>query len=524
MSPRHILARSLCAISAALFVAMPAAQASTVQAGPTLSLDQGLYEVGETCKATVTGTPGHLAWLLLDAHRGPVTIPGIGTFDIEAGPSLNLFPLGVIPPSGVIEQQYTPSATDDVVQQPFFVQAITIDQSQRARFGITECRTLIYAAGAATEKCPEPPVADPVYTIYPDGVSLWLPGVGEDFVFTGDSVFAEYGDGTARLVGEVERLSNANERLLVDFFMSDRVDAGNANYPPAGSPKKELLNAAYANSGGPIDTDQWHYYQRLNGMLLGLGDLEGGSMSIGRFGPSPQVGFGANGVSLDYGASAWLKMTVLDQPALVTWSPFGHGDFNIDIRDCNTPGVRRCAVESAAHPAHATFPGDVALWLPGIAEDFIALPNMTFTEYANGTARLIGEIARPGNLNEHFSINVLFSDPVVIGDANYPPLNSPKPELKAPAYVVNGGPIDPNTWEYYETFVGTLIGLDDYEGGKVCITRFGPSWQQGFGANNLNYNDGGAGWLTLTVKATPPGLTWIPKGHSDMNLDLIPCP
>ncbi|MFT4709015.1 MAG: hypothetical protein ACJAZ8_001904 [Planctomycetota bacterium] len=525
MAPQYILARSLCALSAALFVVLPTAQASTQQpVGPTLNLTQDLYEVGETCGATLTGTPGHMAWLLLDAHLGPATIAGIGTFDIECGDSLSLFPLGVIPPSGVLKQRYTPLATDSVVQQPYFIQAITVDPTQGARIGITECRTLIYAAGASTEKCPEPPTADPIYTIYPDGVSLWLPGVGEDFVFTGDSMFAEYGDGTARLVGEVERLSNPDERLLVDLFMADRVDAGNANYPPAGSPKKELSNAAYATSGGPIDTNQWHYYESLDGMLLGLDDLEGGSMAIGRFGPSPQVGFGANGVSLDYGASAWLKMTVLSQPALVTWNPFGHGDFNIDIRDCQPSGIRRCAVEGIAHPNHATFPGGVAFWLPGIAEDFIALPNMTFTEYANGTARLIGEIARPGNMDEHFSVNILFSDPVVVGDVNYPPQDSPKLELKGGAYVANGGPIDPSVWEYYETYVGTLIGLDDYDGGAICLERFGPAWQQGFGANNLNYMEGGAGWMTLTVKTTPVGLTWVPNGHSDINVDLIRCP
>ena len=383
---------------------------------------------------------------------------------------------------------------------------------------------MIYAAGASIERCPEPPTADPVYAIYPDGVSLWLPGVGEDFVFTNDSMFAEYGDGTARLTGEVERLSNPNERFLVDFFLSDRVDAGNANFPPTGSPKEELLQAAYAKNGGPIDTDQWHYYQDLDGMLLGLGDLDGGSLSIGRFGPSPQVGFGANGVSLDYGASAWLTMDVLQQPTLTSWNPFGHGDFNIDIRDCQPTGVRRCAVEGIAHPNHATFPGGVAFWLPGIAPDFVALPDMTFTEYADGTARLIGEIARPGNMDEHFSINVLFWNPVVPGDVNYPPQDSPKLELKPGAYMANGGPIDPSAWQYYETYVGTLIGLDDYDGGKIWMERFGPSWQQGVGANNLNYEEGGAGWMTLHVKTSPAGMTCVPIGHSDINVDLIPCP
>ncbi len=162
--------------------------------------------------------------------------------------------------------------------------------------------------------------------------------------------------------------------------------------------------------------------------------------------------------------------------------------------------------------------------LPGIGTDYVTLPDTKYTEFPDGTARLVGEIARPSNPLEHFAIDVIFDSRVDPGDPGYPPPMSPKLELSPSAYIGAGGPVDPDTWHYYEELNGILIGLDSYAGGFIAVDRFGPSWQVGLGANNINTLDGASGWINMDVLATPPGYTWTPIGHGDFNMQLIVCP
>src|SRR5262249_35185536 len=71
-----------------------------------------------------------------------------------------------------------------------------------------------------------------------------------------------------------------------------------------------------------------------------------------------------------------------------------------------------------------------ALWLEGIATDFIYDAPGTLIEYANGTARLVGRVHSASNPGLQFLADVNFTGRTIFGNASYPPLGSPKLELK----------------------------------------------------------------------------------------------
>lgn len=169
-------------------------------------------------------------------------------------------------------------------------------------------------------------------SLYSGGFALTLYPLGSDFVFIQPGTFEEYSDHTASVTGTVVRMSDPDAMFAVELQFSDRVDAGDPTFPPAGSPKLELVASAYVNNGGPIDPATWHYYQTTTGTLTGLGDYAGALLSVARLGPSFQVGFGANGKNFAYGASGWLDITTVQQPDSGKQFPVQFaGDGNLDL-------------------------------------------------------------------------------------------------------------------------------------------------------------------------------------------------
>ncbi|MEQ8764609.1 MAG: hypothetical protein RL885_11825, partial [Planctomycetota bacterium] len=160
----------------------------------------------------------------------------------------------------------------------------------------------------------------------------WTNCIGDDFRFDNEEprAFVENGDGTARLTGTVYDRNDSRNKWMIDVHFSGRVDPGDENYPPEGSPKLELHDNAYVDNGGPVDPETWHYYTQTEGMIIGLRDNEGCDIAVSRMGPAFQVGLGANGKNVHFGASGWLDM-VVDCPRQ---HPFScKGDFNIDLDD-----------------------------------------------------------------------------------------------------------------------------------------------------------------------------------------------
>jgi hypothetical protein len=347
-----------------------------------------------------------------------------------------------------------------------------------------------------------------------------MPAIGGEYSFVSGGRFTELPDGTATLTGVIAQKENAEQRFAVDVRFSGRVNPDQPEHPPLNSPKLDLSSDAYQSGGGPIDPSTWHYYTEFSGFLRGMRVYEGGLLEISRRGPAFQVGQAAAGKNLEFGASAWIALELRESPTSGAWLPGfqGDGDINVDLED----ETDTCAQAPPADPAYAVFDGGHALFLPGIGEDFVFENPTALRENADGTAHLTGTVARLSQPNQRFEIDVTLGERIDPWDAAYPPEGSPKNELDDSAYVGQGGPIDPYTWHYYQTTEGTLVGRGEYEGGRIAITRFGPSFQVGIGANSMNLEFGGSGWIALEVLEQPGTGFLFPSfpQNGDINLDL----
>lgn len=369
--------------------------------------------------------------------------------------------------------------------------------------------------------CADEGAADPLSTL-PGGFVLWLPELGKDFRMQAGGSFVEASDGTATLRGIVERDSDPLARFEVELRFGRRVNPGAADYPPTGSPKQDLLPAAYVENGGPIDTGTWHYYLVTYGTLRGIDGYLGALLDVAGHGPAFQVGLGASGVNLDYGASGWITTHVLSQPLVGPALPVDmEGDINFNTRrDCPW-----CPGPALADPAWGGGGGGHAFTLPGIAGDLVFEPGASFVPHADGSATLSGRLVRKSDPAKRLDALVTLTGRIDPGDADHPPAGSPKLELDDDAYVENGGPIDTGTWHYYEVTDGLLTGLDAWQGALIHISRMGPAFQVGLGASGKNTAYGASGWLDVQVLQQPAsGSPLVPSGHGDINIDLFDCP
>lgn len=374
--------------------------------------------------------------------------------------------------------------------------------------------------GGVDARCAKDSPADERYALLPGGHSFWMPAIGGEYSFVSGGRFTELTDGTALLTGVIAQEDDPDQRFVVDVRLSGRINPDEPDYPPVNSPKLDLIAAAYKDAGGPIDPATWHYYTDFRGFLRGTNDYRGGLLEISRRGPAFQVGQGAAGKNLEFGASAWIAIELREAPHTGAWLPGfqGDADINIDLED----GCDTCAEAAPSDPDFGVLEGGHALYLPGIGTDFVFESGATFRESPDGTAHVAGSLARLSQPNERFELDVMFGGRIDPWDAGYPPEGSPHTELDFSAYVGQGGPIDPSTWHYYQVTVGTLAGRGEYEGGLIAITRFGPSFQVGVGANSMNLEFGAGGWLALEVLEQPSTGTSFPSfpQNGDINLDL----
>lgn len=371
--------------------------------------------------------------------------------------------------------------------------------------------------------CADESYVDPIYGIAGDN-AFWIPELATDFVIVAGGEFHENADGTAELRAEIQSPTNPNQHYYAVVAFAGRVDSGDANYPPDGSPKKLLAPAAYLENGGPIDAATWHYYTSTDGFLHGLGGLNGAVLGLQRMGPAFQVGIGANGINLRYGGSGWLTVQLLSQPTTGPELPtvYSVGDVNIDVER----GCKRCPVAAPRDPLVYGGNGGHAFWLPGIGTDFVFEPGAVFVERGDGTAHLSGTLRRTASATQRFETVVELAGRVDPGQPAYPPTDSPKKELLSSAYVENGGPIDTATWHYYTSTDGVLVGLDDYAGARIEFTRMGPSFQVGLGASGKNLAFGASGWLNAAIVAHPTnGPSFALTSHPDININVFDeCP
>lgn len=157
-----------------------------------------------------------------------------------------------------------------------------------------------------------------------------------------------------------------------------------------------------------------------------------------------------------------------------------------------------------------------AVWINGISR------NLQFTseaqavrQFPNGDLTITGSVA-DGDIA--FDIVLNYSGYTEQSD-------DPKLELRADAYVDNGGPIDPESWEFYSDFSATLTGTAGLWDGVVLSAALrGPMTQIGFGANGKNGNFGLANWFDATIESAsgnlPEGVSIGQVFRGDVNIDL----
>lgn len=157
------------------------------------------------------------------------------------------------------------------------------------------------------------------------------------------------------------------------------------------------------------------------------------------------------------------------------------------------------------------------------------VPTNTYTEDAN-TAHLVGHLESTRVPGYGWDIDITF-----VGHSSN---GSNIMELSTSCYVPpfgTGGPVNPNTWFYYNSFNGTLTGTGRYSGATVGIQDTMHNFQVGevpnSGASGKNINPGASGWFTWTVTHQPtdttihlrnssqvnPGNTW----YGDLNFNLV---
>jgi hypothetical protein len=183
------------------------------------------------------------------------------------------------------------------------------------------------------------------------------------------------------------------------------------------------------------------------------------------------------------------------------------------------PPGSNCVIQAVAGGACTDKTTHHALYLPGIATDFIFSTPGSFVENPDGTAHLSGTVFSESNPTRSFVIDVSLS-----GRTSTPPPGSPKKDFDDCAYVEHGGPIDSSTWHYYTNYTGTLTGAGSFAGALLNIVPTGPAFQVGFGANNKNLRFGASSWFIWTVAQQPSSGSGLPlTGQGDFNLEIVDC-
>ncbi|MEN0003527.1 MAG: LamG-like jellyroll fold domain-containing protein, partial [Bacteroidota bacterium] len=137
----------------------------------------------------------------------------------------------------------------------------------------------------------------------------------------------------------------------------------------------------------------------------------------------------------------------------------------------------------------------------------------TLQEFSNGTAVISFTAVNTVNSNLVFEVKGVYS-----GRTFTAPPGSPKENEQCI------GDIDNSDWYYYTTLEGQLTGLNGLAGAKVLISRKGPSFQIGTGANLNDANVFGAsGWLMFQTLSEPDDANFSFKSSpsgGDFNINL----
>ena len=369
MQPRHML-RSVGRCLAASTIAAGLSTAASAQL--TLSLEPPLPGPGDPVDIVLKGgMEDDYTLVLVALDPGPINFPFIGTLNVGLT-DLTLYPLGQFDASGCLR---FPCALNCFAAQvdPFFLQGITIRLTPNGPIvpaisnpvvlsiddnQITDCNNNGIDDDCDIEEgrsndCNDNDIPDEcepdcdgdgipdecdtevdsfcVQNLADDGCTgttdriVWIREISpREFALVDGGNFVENGDGTATFSGTIQNVGDALKGFDIDVVLSGRIEPGDANHPPAGSPK---------GSAGNCDVDEanYVYYTDISGTFMGRDDYEGAVYSLSLRGAAAQVGMGANQKNERYGLSSWYYLTQISPPDSGSLPATMDGDFNLDL-------------------------------------------------------------------------------------------------------------------------------------------------------------------------------------------------
>ncbi len=315
---------------------------------------------------------------------------------------------------------------------------------------------------------------------------VWLKNANDNyFSMTTSSSFISYDDGTAHYTSIV---SNGSDTVEVDIIFS-----GYTTTPPQNSPKENWCS--------PHDTSDWVYYTKTTGTIISENH---GTFTLERKGPAFQLGNGADVTREGFGASGWFNITGGGDGFYTT------GDVNIqlgecvaacnlsasagnDVEVCSEDTVELTAmVENASScPGGCEYPIEESakcgsngekieeVWIKNDINNRFVTTSSSFKTYNNGTAHYTSVAS---NGTDNIEVDVTFS-----GYTTTAPQDSPKENWCSPH--------DTSDWAYYTTTTGTIVSELH---GTFDVTRKGPAFQIGDGADVTREGFGASGWLMIT--------------------------
>ncbi|MEO0868637.1 MAG: hypothetical protein AAFY17_09345 [Cyanobacteria bacterium J06642_11] len=165
--------------------------------------------------------------------------------------------------------------------------------------------------------------------------------------------------------------------------------------------------------------------------------------------------------------------------------------------------------------------GGHAFWLPEMISGgkFIFDSEATFNEYDDGTAHMFGSIVATNDATKQWDFDLWFETT----DEGW---GGPKEELPDHVYADRNGPIDTNTWTFYDfssskasqmtadtgVYAGQTLNLSDFTNGRYPL-------QMGYGANGKNLEMGFSTWFKYDGDQKNSN-----GRHADINVSLIEKP
>jgi hypothetical protein len=195
----------------------------------------------------------------------------------------------------------------------------------------------------------------------------------------------------------------------------------------------------------------------------------------------------------------------------------------------NSAVVGYAVSRAPVDPTYYGGSGGHAFWLPALVSGN-ADTNFQFTPSSGGLGSLVhntstGTATMTGSIYAVVDPTLTFDVQIDFNLRTMPASFDGKRELSSSAYSENGGPVDTDTWTYFDMVSGTLTGTALLAGATLDLyqrpTDLTLQYQLGEGANGKNINLVFSGWLGWNVSTTA-GYTGpiLSAGAGDINANL----